>query len=116
MTIRYQILSLSGALLLAGAAQAATPSSFSESAGYQNCARAAAGEVQVIKLDADYYIYQHTDSRRYYLNGHAFIGGDSQAVKVACETTLSGNRILNVAVDNGSYAARQSEPVEVATN
>ena len=104
------------AAILSGAAQAAAPSSFTESKGYQNCVDAADRETQVIRIRSNYYIYEHDDSRRYYLNGQAFVGGQSQAVKIACDTTLSGNRVLSVSVDQGQYAAREGSPMEVARN
>lgn len=103
-------------VLLAGAAQAVSPSSFTESRGYQNCAAAAAREAHIIRLDGRYFIYEHPEARRYYLNGAAFRNGASQPVKVACDTTFSGNRVLNVSVDAGSYAAREIEPIDVARN
>ncbi len=104
------------AVILSGAAQAAAPSSFTESKGYQNCVDAADGETQVIRMRSNYYIYEHDDSRRYYLNGQAFIGGESQPVRIACDTTLSGNRVLSISVDQGQYAAREATPMEVARN
>lgn len=104
------------AALLAGTAGAAAPSSFAESRGYQNCRDAAAADVHLIKVDSDYYIYAHDDTRRFYLNGYAFRNGASEAVKIACETTVSGNRVLEIAVDGGRYAGRVVDPVNVAQN
>lgn len=104
------------AALVGLAAQAAAPSSFTESKGYQNCVDAAENETQVIRVRSNYYIYEHTDARRYYLNGQAFIGGESQPVKIACDTTRSGARVLSVSVDQGHYAAREVTPIEVARN
>lgn len=102
--------------LTAGAAQAAAPSSFTESRGYQACVDAAGRDNQLIKMDGDYFIYDHSDSRRYYLNGYAFRDGNSEPVRVACDTTRSGNRVLEVSVDQGHYAGRIVEPVNVARN
>jgi hypothetical protein len=105
------------ALMLAAAgAQAVPPSSFTESRGYQACVEAAARTVQLVRMDSDYFIYDHDDSRRYYLNGYAFRDGDSERVKVACDTTRSGNRVLEVSVNEGSYAGRKDAPVNVARN
>lgn len=104
------------AALLAGTAAAAAPSSFAESRGYQNCRDAAATDVHLIKVDSDYYIYAQEDTRRFYLNGYAFRNGSSEAVKIACETTVSGNRVLAVTVDGGRYAGRVVDPVNVAQN
>jgi hypothetical protein len=102
--------------VLAGNAWGVTPSSYSESRGYQNCVDAAARDDRIIKVAADYFIYEHSDTRRYYLNGYAFRQGESVPVKIACDTTSSGHRTLDVTVATGSYAGRVVEPVNVANN
>ena len=104
------------AALLAGTAAAAAPSSFAESRGYHNCREAAADSVHLIKVDANYYIYDHDGNRRFYLNGYAFRNGASEAVKIACDTTASGNRVLDMSVDGGRYAGRVVDPVNIAQN
>ena len=120
-SIRFAPLGLTAGLLtagalLTGAAQAATPSSFAESRGYQGCVDAAGEQAQIIRVDGNYFIRDQADSRRFYLNGYAFRDGDSEPVKISCETTLSGTRVLEVAVDLGRYAGRVVEPVNVAQN
>ena len=108
--------SIAALAVLAGPTWAAERSSFAESRGYQTCVDAAARESQLIKVDADYFIYQHADARRFYLNGRAFRGGESAPVKIACDTSPSGHRLLGVSVDAGTYAGRLVEPVNVANN
>lgn len=100
--------------LLTGTAWAVQPSSFAESRGYQTCVDGAEREVQLIQVSGDYFIYDHSDARRYYLNGYAFRDGESAEVKIACDTTLSGNRLLGVTVDSGRYAGQVVETVDVA--
>lgn len=107
---------LGGAALATGSAHAASPSSFAESRGYQNCVEAAGREVRLIRTDADYFIYDHADSRRYYLNGHALRSGAGEAIRIACSTTRSGSRVIDVQVDAGSYAGRLVDPVDIARN
>lgn len=97
-------------------AWAAQPSSSAESRGYQACVDGAGEQARLIRVDPDYYIYEHQDARRYYLNGYAFQNGDSTEVKIACDTTLAGHRLLGVSVDQGRYAGRVVNPVEVAGN
>jgi hypothetical protein len=103
-------------LMVAGNGWTATPSSFSESRGYQTCVDAAERESHIVKVASDYFIYDHQDARRFYLNGYAFRDGASVPVKISCDTTLSGHRLLDVSVDAGQYAGRLVEPVEVARN
>lgn len=100
----------------AGAVQAKSPSSFAESRSYQGCVDAAERATDLIHVDSDYYLYEHADSRKLYLNGYAYRGGDSQPVKIACDTTLSGSRVLDLSVDAGRYAGRLVEPLKVAKN
>ena len=98
------------------AAWATKPSSYAESRGYQMCVEAAGREAHLIKVASDYFIYDRDDARRYYLNGYAFADGDRTPVKIACDTTPAGTRLLGVSVDAGPYAGRFVEPVEVARN
>jgi hypothetical protein len=104
------------ALLLAGAASAAAPSSYSESRGYQHCVDGARTQAHLLHVSSDYYIAERDDSRRYYLNGYALRDGESAPVKIACDTSLSGHRLLRVSVDLGEYAGRVVTPIEVAGN
>jgi hypothetical protein len=110
---------LTAGLLAAGlsaSASAGAPSSFAESRGYQNCVDAASASVQLLDVDSTYYIYDHEDARNFYLNGYARAAGRSEPVKIACQTTRSGHRLLSVSVDNGRYAGRVAESVEIASN
>lgn len=102
--------------LLTGHAWAGQPSSFAESRGFQACVDGAEREAHLIDVDSDYFIYENDDARRYYLNGHAFRNGETTEVKIACDTTRSGHRLLGVSVDLGHYAGRLVAPVEVARN
>lgn len=97
-------------------AWAVQPSSAAESRGYHACVEGAGEQARLIRVDSDYYIYEHQDARRYYLNGYAFRNGDSTEVKIACDTTLAGHRLLGVTVDQGRYAGRLVTPLEVAGN
>jgi hypothetical protein len=105
-----------GAALLSSAATAAPPSSFAESRGYQNCVAAAGGAVRLLRVDANYFIHDHADARNFYLNGYARRAGRTQPVKIACQMTPSGNRILDVSVDVGRYAGRLVDGVNIARN
>lgn len=91
-------------------------SSFAESRGYQACVDGAGRQAQLVTVDSNYFTYRHDNARRLYLNGYAFIDGDSVPVKIACDTTLSGHRLLDVSVDAGEYAGRLVQPVNVAGN
>ena len=107
---------LTAALALPAAAAAAPTSSFAESRGYQNCRTAAERAVDLVGLDSRYYIYDHNDARRYYMNGYARIDGVSTTVKIDCQTTVSGRRIETVSVAIGHFAGRVVGRPAVANN
>lgn len=116
-TTRFGRTLLAGAaLLLSGTAAAAAPSSHAESRGYHACLEGAREQAHLLHVNSDYYVAERDDSRRYYLNGYAFRDGRSTEVKIACDTTLAGHRLLGVSVDLGQYAGRVAGPMEVAGN
>ncbi len=114
---RFTILAL--AITLALPAAVATPprSSVSESRGYQNCLAAAEGAVDMRHVASNYYIYEDDDSRRYYMNGFALIGGASTEVRIDCLTTFGGRRVESLSVAPGVFVGRQVEhPAVVSTD
>ena len=106
---------LTGLTLASAGALAASPSSYSESAGYKNCRAAAENHASIATIDARYYIYQDVDSRRFYLNGYGRVDGERGAVKIACDISNSGHRVHTVAVDLGRYKGRLVDPQTVAS-
>lgn len=99
--------------LLAGLASADRPSSFADSRGYQNCSRIALSRNDDVRIDSTYFLNEENEpsSRTYYLNGTrrtygaGRFDGRIEPVRIACETTASGHRVLDVRVDGGQYAA-----------
>jgi hypothetical protein len=104
---------VAGLALMAGVAVADRPSSFADSRGYQNCVKAASARMGDVSVRSKYFINEENEpgSRTYYLNGSQVtqrtnrFDGRVEAVRIACETTASGHRVLDVRVDGGQYAA-----------
>ncbi len=112
---------IAAAVALAAAAAAipawsAPPSSPAESRGYQACVAAAAHQIDLLTVHSHYFIYDHQDSRRYYLNGYARRQNGAEPVKIACDTTTNGSHLLDVHVDEGRYAGRLVGTMNVADN
>ncbi len=107
---------LAAAVGLAGPAAAEAPSSFAESRGYQNCVAAAEDQGAIYAVDSSYYIYDRDDSRSYYLNGYGRRDGANSPVRIACQTTPSGHRVLAVSLEQGHFAGRVVESPVVARN
>jgi len=119
-----QTASAVGLVLLAAGVLADRPSSFAESRGYQNCLRAAEREVKLLHAESRYFIneVQEDGARLYYLNayvrsnGSANSDGRSDSARIACQTTMSGHRVLSVSVDDGRFAPIGSSSSEFASN
>ncbi len=98
---------LSGALLTSSAALAA-PASAGEKRGYHNCVESASSETRGFYTAGSYYINKTDNARSYYINAGAWIGDKRAPVRVSCDTSLSGNRVLTVNVVPGRFAPATS--------
>jgi hypothetical protein len=117
--IRESLLA-AGLLLVAGVAMADTRGSFADSRGYNNCVRVAESKSGHLRVDSRYYIDQQTGTRIYYLNGSSEPRSNGVPhsgpgpVRIACETTASGHRVLGIDVSTGQYVARMAVPADLA--
>ncbi|MCR9276393.1 MAG: hypothetical protein NXH85_00365 [Pseudomonadaceae bacterium] len=102
--------------LLAGSAALAAPATAGEKRGYYNCVKSAASEARGFYTAGSYYINKTDDARSFYINAGAWIGDKREPVRVSCDTSLSGNRVLSVNVAPGRFApATNVETFEVAS-
>lgn len=95
---------VSAAVLGAGTAAADRPSSPSEKRGYQNCLQAAEADNRGFYTAGAHYINRTETSRQFYINGGAWVGDRRQPVRVACETSRSGNRVIELTSAPGRFA------------
>lgn len=113
------ILSAVGAVLVAGASMAAhaQPSNPIEFRGYSMCVGAAEEQVSGLVTTREYFINRSASKNQYFINGTAWASGDRVAVRVACETSRSGRKLLDLAVDEGRFVLDDgSVSVRVAAN
>ena len=106
--------SVAASCLITSTAMAAPTSSVTESRGYQNCHAAASKQVRLLSVDSSYYIYDRDSSRSLYMNGFVRRDGASMPIRIACDTTRSGHRILAVNVEEGHYVGRIVDPATLA--
>ena len=97
-------------VLFAGTVAAGTGSP-GEQRGYENCARKAGAGDRAFEADSTYYVHAQDGSRMVYLNGRSVRNGAWMAVRVACETSLSGHRVLAHRVEAGQYRGRLANAV-----
>lgn len=102
---------ISAAVLSAGSAAADRPLKQSEQRGYQNCVSAADEDNRSFYTAGAFFINRDANARQFYINGNAWVGDRRQAVRVACETSLSGNRVIEIV----SAPGRFEQGTEVST-
>ena len=110
---------LGTAVLLAGVAvdADAKSSSAAEFRGYENCIDAADGEYAGLVTARDYFINRTPEMNQYFINGTAWVDGDRAQVRVACDTTRNGRKLLEFEVAQGVYVLDQGQVnVRVASN
>ncbi len=97
-----------------GAALAGAPASLTESRGYDNCLSAAKAEYPSLNVVRNYYINEAAETRTYYLNGFAEHDGAWTEMRVSCDTSPSGLRLMTMNVEPGRYIGVRAIPTEVA--
>lgn len=93
-----------GGALLASSAAFAGPATAGEKRGYHNCVESASSEARGFYTAGSYYVSRTDSGRSYYINAGAWIGDKREPVRVSCDTSLSGNRVLSVNVLPGRFA------------
>ncbi len=105
-----------GLVLGAATASAAPMSKPSEFRGYQTCVKAAAKENRGMTVARNYYLNREGVKRLYYVNAHAWVDGEREALAIACTTSLGGHRLVSMDVSPGRFTNdKGSVRVEVAS-
>ncbi|HSG88568.1 MAG TPA: hypothetical protein VLA56_05105 [Pseudomonadales bacterium] len=110
---------IAGAVLIATASLGAQAqvSTESEFRGYSTCIDAAKDEVKGLVTSRDYFIARNSDASQFFINGTAWNDGDRVAVRVACDTSRNGRKLLDLAIDDGRFVLDNgSVTVRVAAN
>ena len=105
-TIPFPLLVGVAAAFLSGGVMAGELSSPSEARGYAACVNKVEREHGRFNVEADYYTNTHAHTREFYLNGRARTNGEWGPLRVACETTRSGSRIVALQIQTGRYVGR----------
>lgn len=111
-----QTIVATGLLLGASLAAADTAGSFAHSTGFKNCVTAAERDARYLRVESTYYLNEAGDNRIYYLNGSGQTANGSGQVRIACETSPSGRKVMAVTVDTGRYAPRFADAQSLASS
>lgn len=110
---------LTAATLVAGLAvdAEAKTSSAPEFRGYETCVHAAESDLSGLVTARDYLISRTPDMNQYFINGTAWSEGERVQVRVACDTTRNGRKLLDVSVAEGTFVLDRGQVnVRVAQN
>ena len=109
------IFTAAAASLVTMTAQAKLSSS-TELRGYNACVEAAAPEFKGLQLSRIYYLNEEADKNVYYVNGSAWQSGERVAVRISCDTSTSGHKLLSQTSNVGRYTnERATVRVQVAS-
>lgn len=104
---------IAGASLTAGA----QPSNPTEFRGYSTCVDAAEAQLSGLVTSREYFINRSAEKRQYFINATAWDAGDRARVRVACETSRNGRKLLELTVDEGRFVLDDGTvTVRVAAN
>ena len=85
--------------------------------GYENCVSAAEGETRGLVTSREYFIHRTPDMNQYFINASAWNDGERVKVRVACDTSRNGRKLIDFSVADGSYVLDQGQVnVRVAQN
>ena len=106
-SFKTAVIAGSSLLVAAMAANAGgAPSTPSETRGFESCVNKAERTTGQLSVESDYYLNTHAESREFFLNAHARHGELWGPVRIRCETSRNGTRVLAVNVEKGSYLGR----------
>ncbi|MEE4359962.1 MAG: hypothetical protein V2I63_00410 [Pseudomonadales bacterium] len=101
---------LTAGLSVSAQAQLSSPA---EARGYDACLSAAETDYQGLVTKRDYFIAKQDASNVYYINATAWEGSDRVPVRVFCETSPNGRKLVNYSATAGRYALSEQGVGEV---
>ncbi|MEM6708199.1 MAG: hypothetical protein AAF648_05400 [Pseudomonadota bacterium] len=108
---------LIGATLMTAGTALAGNSSPAELRGFDRCVNAVESDSRGLVVSRNYLINNNDSSREYFINGTRWESGDRAEVRINCETTRSGRRLIAFDVAPGRYIDSDTQvTIEVAGN
>ena len=106
------------ALTTSAFAVEARTSSPADFRGYQACVAAAERNSSGLVTTRHYYLEKEAGSTFYYINATRWNEGERDSVRIACETTNRGHKLVSSVIEQGrfSQAPSESQNVEIAQN
>lgn len=97
-------LALTAGLLMTGAPDAdAETSSAAERRGYYLCLDKARATAHGFSPHRTYFVESMGPNRQYFINAAAWVEGDRATVRVDCQTSASGRRLMSLNMAPGRY-------------
>ena len=110
------VIAATSLVLVAGTALAGEVGSMARSSGFHNCVSAVNQDPRYLRVESKYFTNSSDESRTYYMNATGYRSDVSGPLRIACQTTASGHKVLNVKVDGGRYVGRVVDPTGFAAN
>ena len=108
---------LSVAALIGASTAFAGGSSYAELRGFNKCVNAAERDSRGLVVSRNYLINAQDSSNEYFINGSRWEEGERAAVRINCETTRSGRKLLAMELQPGQYIDSDTQvTIEVAGN
>ena len=93
----------------------ARPSSHKELRGYANCVDAADAQSNGLVPARKYLVEKQPEAMYYFVNATRWEEGERNHVRISCETTTNGRKLLNASIENGRFDTNSTRVrVEVA--
>ena len=110
------VIAATSLVLVAGTALAGEAGSMARSSGFQKCVSAVDQDTRYLRVEPKYFTHSREDSRTYYMNAVGYRSDVSGPIRIACETSTSGHKVLNVNVEGGRYLGRVVDSTGFAAN
>ena len=106
------------ALTTSAIAVEARTSSPADFRGYEACVSAAERDSNGLVPARHYYLEKEAGTAYYYINATRWQDGERDFVRIACETTNRGHKLVSNVIEQGrfSQAPRDPQNVEIAQN
>ena len=111
------LLAAATALVAFSAVAEARTSTSAEFRGYNNCVAEAKKDSNGLVVAKQYLIDKRGDNTRYYVNATRWEDGERNDVRVACETSARGHRLVSASIEDGNFTTGEPRVrIDVAKN
>jgi hypothetical protein len=111
------LIAAAAALVAFSAVAEARTSTSSEIRGYNTCVAEAKKDSNGLVVGQQYLIDKRGSNTRYYVNGTRWEDGERNDVRVACETSARGHKLVSTTIADGNFTTHEPRVrIDVAKN